>query len=295
MLDDARASFVSGTLYVAATPLGNLADITLRTLALFSVADVICAEDTRVTGQLLGRYGCRAHLVSVREHNERSMADKIIGWLADGKIVAQVSDAGTPAISDPGARLVQAVWQAGHRVCPLPGACAAVTALSGSGVTAERWLFAGFLPPKAGARRTALAQWRETEQAVIVYEAPHRLADCVADIVFELGPDRPLVLCRELTKTFETILRLPAAELAARIAADPNQERGEIVLIIDAAPPVAHDDAADPQARAMLAVLLEEKLPVKQAASITARLTGGNKKQLYDLALQLKAERNADA
>lgn len=174
ILEDARVSFKRGTLYVAATPLGNLADITLRTLALFDAADIILAEDTRVTGQLLARYGLRRHIVSVREHNERSMADKVIGWLQDGKLVAQVSDAGTPAVSDPGARLCRAVWEAGLPVSPLPGASAVTAALSASGVMAEGWRFAGFLSPKSKARREALAGWLHCPDAVVIDQGHQR-------------------------------------------------------------------------------------------------------------------------
>lgn len=289
ILEDARVSFKRGTLYVAATPLGNLADITLRTLALFDAADIILAEDTRVTGQLLARYGLRRHIVSVREHNERSMADKVIGWLQDGKLVAQVSDAGTPAVSDPGARLCRAVWEAGLPVSPLPGASAVTAALSASGVMAEGWRFAGFLSPKSKARREALAGWLHCSDAVVIYEAPHRIQDTVADIVTELGEDRPLVLARELTKTFETILRLPAAGLLQRINSDPNQSRGEMAIIIEPAPATeAPAETAIVEGQHILKVLLAEGLPVKQAASITTRLAGGHKKAWYEQALALR-------
>jgi len=177
IVEDAQASLVNGTLYVVATPIGNVADISLRALAVLARADLICAEDTRVTGQLLTRYGIQSKLVSVREHNERAMADKVCNWLAEGQLVAQVSDAGTPAVSDPGARLVAAVRAAGHPVCAIPGACAAVTALAASGVTTAEWLFHGFLPPKRGARCKQLENWRDAHYAVVLYEAPHRVAE----------------------------------------------------------------------------------------------------------------------
>jgi len=287
LIDSTRDSFTRGTLYVVATPIGNLADISARAIAAFQVADVVCAEDTRVTGQLLSAYGVSAKLVSVREHNERGMAEQVIRWLADDKIVVQVSDAGTPAVSDPGARLAEAVWQAGYRVSPIPGASAVVATLSASGLTTPRFLFAGFLAAKSGERRRQLATWREADHAVVLYEAPHRIVDLLTDIVAELGEQRVLLLGRELTKTFETLKRLPAAELLAWVEADSNQQRGEIVLVIDAAPPAPQDDGLDAEAQRVLALLAAE-LPTKQAAQLAAQITGASKKQLYDYALSLK-------
>lgn len=290
LLESARESFTRGTLYVVATPIGNLADITARALAAFSVADVICAEDTRVTGHLLSAYGISAKLVSLREHNERAMAEQVIRWLGEDKIVVQVSDAGTPAVSDPGARLAEAVHHAGRRVCPIPGPSAVVAALSASGLSATSFLFHGFLPPKSGERRRVLAGWRNASFCVACYEAPHRLLDTLEDIVVELGPERRLMLARELTKTFETIRHLPAGEMRDWVASDSNQQRGEIVLIIDAAPPREEPEALDEQTLHTLAVLAAE-LPTKQAATLAAQITGANRKLLYDRALALK---NAD-
>lgn len=287
IVEDAQASLVNGTLYVVATPIGNVADISLRALAVLARADLICAEDTRVTGQLLTRYGIQSKLVSVREHNERAMADKVCNWLAEGQLVAQVSDAGTPAVSDPGARLVAAVRAAGHPVCAIPGACAAVTALAASGVTTAEWLFHGFLPPKRGARCKQLESWRDAHYAVVLYEAPHRVAECAADIAATLGESRLVTLARELTKTFETVRTLPAGELAQWIASDSNQQRGECVLIIDAAPPCVAETAIDAQAEHTLRVLLAE-LPPKQAAKLAATLTGAPRDALYQLAVSLR-------
>lgn len=290
VLEDAKTALARGTLYVVATPIGNLADITLRALATLSAADVVCAEDTRVTGQLLARYGFKARLVSLREHNERSMAEQVIAWLRAGQIVAQVSDAGTPAISDPGARLAHAVWQADLRVCPIPGASAVACALSACGLHTHDWLFVGFLPPKSTQRKLHLEQWQEAPYAVVLYEAPHRVADCLDDIVTVLRPERHVVLARELTKTFETIKRLPAAELRDWVHADSNQQRGECVLIIDAAPSKTTTETTLPaSARHTLALLLAE-LPTKQAAKLAASLTGLSKNQLYEEALRLKEE-----
>lgn len=287
IVEDAQASLVNGTLYVVATPIGNVADISLRALAVLARADLICAEDTRVTGQLLTRYGIQSKLVSVREHNERAMADKVCNWLAEGQLVAQVSDAGTPAVSDPGARLVAAVRAAGHPVCAIPGACAAVTALAASGVTTAEWLFHGFLPPKRGARCKQLESWRDAHYAVVLYEAPHRVAECAADIAATLGESRLVTLARELTKTFETVRTLPAGELAQWIASDSNQQRGECVLIIDAAAPSTAEVAIDAQAEHTLRVLLAE-LPPKQAAKLAATLTGAPRDALYQLAVNLR-------
>lgn len=274
-----------------ATPIGNLADITARALAAFSVADVVCAEDTRVTGHMLKSYGVHAKkLCSLREHNECSMAEQVIGWLQQGHIVVQVSDAGTPAVSDPGARLVHAVRKAGLNVCPIPGASAVVTALSASGLTAPSFLFHGFLPPKSTERRRVLAQWREASYSVVCYEAPHRIIDSLKDIVAELGPDRLLFMARELTKTFETLNTLPAGEMLAWVESDPNQQRGEFVLIIDATPETTATEGLSAETLHTLEILAAE-LPTKQAAALTAQLTGANKKVLYDHALTLKTDK----
>ncbi|WP_293765921.1 16S rRNA (cytidine(1402)-2'-O)-methyltransferase [uncultured Aquitalea sp.] len=291
MLESARESFCRGTLYVVATPIGNLTDITARALAAFSVADVVCAEDTRVTGSLLGAYGIHARkLVSLREHNERGMAEQVIRWLAEGLIVVQVSDAGTPAVSDPGARLVEAVRAAGHPVSPLPGASAVVAALSASGFTTPHFLFHGFLPPKSGERRKTLNQWLSSAHITVCYEAPHRIVDTLEDIVAVLGADRRVMLTRELTKTFETFRGLPAGQLLEWVKSDSNQQRGEIALLIDAAPAPDQEDGPPAEALKVLDILAAE-LPTKQAAALTAQITGANKKQLYDLALAHKKMR----
>ena len=229
-------------------------------------------------------------LCSLREHNECSMAEQVIGWLQQGLIVVQVSDAGTPAVSDPGARLVNAVRKAGLTVCPIPGASAVVTALSASGLTAPSFLFHGFLPPKSTERRRVLAQWREASYSVVCYEAPHRIIDSLKDIVAELGPDRHLFMARELTKTFETLNTLPAGEMLAWVESDSNQQRGEFVLIIDATPETAATEGLSAETLHTLEILAAE-LPTKQAAALTAQLTGANKKVLYDHALTLKTDK----
>lgn len=293
MLDSARESFCRGTLYVVATPIGNLADITLRALAALSAADVVCAEDTRVTGQLLKAYGIHARrLVSLREHNERSMAEQVVAWLAEGKIVVQVSDAGTPAVSDPGARLAEVVHRAGHPVSPVPGASAVIAALSASGVPDDRFAFYGFLPPKSGERRKVLTELVAAPHATVCYEAPHRLVDTLTDLVEVLGPERPVLLARELTKAFETLRQLPAGGLLDWVKGDPNQTRGEIVLVIAGVRPAAASDTpALPEEALRVLRILAAELPTKQAATLTAEITGENRKALYDAALALKAER----
>lgn len=287
LIESSGDTFVPGTLYVLATPIGNLADISARALAAFAAADVVCAEDTRVTGQLLNAYGLHASkLVSLREHNERAMAEQVIGWLRQGQIVVQVSDAGTPAISDPGARLVEAVRAAELPVSPVPGASAVIAALSASGLTSPQFLFHGFLPPKSAERRRVLEQWRNARYSVVCYEAPHRILDTLQDMVAQLGADRRLFLARELTKTFETLRTLPAGDMLAWVQSDHNQQRGEFVVVIDAAPPAEEDSLPADTLRTL--EILAAELPTKQAAALTAQLTGANKKDLYERALALK-------
>lgn len=271
-----------------ATPIGNLADMTARGMAALLAADVVCAEDTRVTGQLLSAYGIHVkRLVSLREHNERGMAEQVVRWLGEGQIVVQVSDAGTPAVSDPGALLADSVHKAGYPVCPLPGASAVVAAMSASGLITHGFLFYGFLAPKSGERRRQLEKWLEAPHAVVIYEAPHRIVDTLEDIVATFGASRRLVMARELTKTFETIRTLPAEEMLEWVKSDGNQQRGEIALIIDAAPAKEKEEGLDAETLRVVSILAAE-LPTKQAANLAAKLTGANKKALYDHALTLK-------
>lgn len=273
------------TLYVVATPIGNLQDMTPRARAVLSQADVIAAEDTRVTGQLLKHFGISTPMISLREHNERGMAEKLVARLQAGETVAQVSDAGTPAISDPGAVLAATAHTAGIRVVPIPGASALTAALSAAGFTAPHTLFYGFLPPKPNQRREALDRLKDAEWVTVFYEAPHRIVECLNDLVEVFGPDRQAVLARELTKTFETIRRMPLAELAAWVAADPNQQRGEAALILDAAPPAEAAAASDFDF--VLAPLVAE-LPVKQAVALAQSITGATRNALYERALEIK-------
>ena len=286
-LQKAVDSIEKQTLYVVATPIGNLADITLRALAALQKADIICAEDTRVTAQLLSAYGIQGKLVSVREHNEQQMADKIIAYLSDGLSVAQVSDAGTPAVCDPGAKLAARVREAGFKVVPVVGASAVMGALSVAGVTESDFYFNGFLPPKAGERQKLLAKWAEADFPIVMFETPHRIEASLADMVAQF-PERRLTLAREITKTFETFLSGTVVEIQAALKNDSNQTRGEMVLVLHPAVKEKHSDL--PEAAQNTMKILAAELPTKQAAELAAKITGENKKALYDLALEWKKQ-----
>lgn len=274
----------SAALYVVPTPLGNLADLTRRAEEILRTVAWIAAEDTRHSGPLLKQLGARARTIPAHQHNEHEAAARIVEKLQAGEAVALISDAGTPGISDPGARIVAAVRAAGGRVVPLPGPCAATTALSGSGLLDEHFLFYGFLPSKAGQRRQALEALREQPCALVFYEAPHRVLETVEDMAGIFG-QRTLVIARELTKLFETVHSLPLGEGLAWLKADPNRQRGEFVLMLSGAP-VGADNG---EAERVLKLLLAEGLPVKQAAKLASAITGAAKNALYDLALTLKA------
>lgn len=271
-------------LQVVATPLGNLDDISLRALEALRTADLIACEDTRHTRHLCERHGIKAQLFALHEHNENQAAERLVTALQDGKRVALVSDAGTPGISDPGARAVAAVRAAGFRVTPLPGPSAAVTALSAAGLPDARFLFAGFLPTKATARRAEIQSLADVPAALVFYEAPHRIEETVADLAAVLEPQRTLVVARELTKLFEQIAAMPLAEGPAWFAVDENRRRGEFVLIVSGPPP---REGLDAETDRVLQALLAE-LPVKQAAKLAATITGAPKNDLYARALQLK-------
>lgn len=268
-----------------ATPLGNLGDITLRAVDTLRGADLIACEDTRHSRPLLDRLGLRAPLLALHEHNENAAAAKIVALLQEGKRVALITDAGTPGISDPGARAVAAVRAAGFAVVPLPGPNAAIAALSASGLADARFLFAGFLPAKAAARRAEIARLAAIEAALVFYEAPHRIEETVADLAATLEPQRTLVVARELTKLFEQIAVMPVAEGPAWLAADANRRRGEFVLVVSGPPPRTGLGAGEER---VLAALLDE-LPVKQAAKLAAAITGAAKNALYERALEIKA------
>jgi 16S rRNA (cytidine1402-2'-O)-methyltransferase len=266
-------------LYVLATPIGHLADLTLRALEVLRAADRIAAEDTRVTGHLLTHYGVQKPLQSVREHNEAQAAASICAQIAAGEAVVYVSDAGTPGISDPGARLARAVWQAGLRVVPIPGPAAVTAALSASGFEAAHWLFYGFLPAKGVARRKVLADLHAQPWALVFYEAPHRIREMLADLHAVFGDARLVFIGRELTKQFEDLARLPLGETAAWLDAHSHRERGEFVLVVEA--PAALPQA--PAEAARILHLLAEELPASQAARLAAKITGVKRADLYAL------------
>ncbi|MFZ0105938.1 MAG: 16S rRNA (cytidine(1402)-2'-O)-methyltransferase [Thiobacillus sp.] len=277
-------------LYVVATPIGNLGDITLRALDVLKSVDRVAAEDTRVSGQLLAHFDIRKPLVSIREHNEREAADKVSAWIAAGEAVAYVSDAGTPAISDPGARLVTAVRAAGMTVVPIPGASAVTTALSAAGLESGQWLFHGFLPPKTGARRAQLQTLATLPCALVFYEAPHRIEETLADMAAVLDGSRAVTLARELTKKFESIVTLPLRDAPAWLAADPNHVRGEFVVIVH--PPAAAAAMVDSEAMRVLDVLLGA-LPPTLAAKLASQITGRSKAELYKMTLARKPHDDA--
>lgn len=288
LLERAQAHIEPQTLYVVATPIGNLSDITLHALAVLSRADLICAEDTRMTGQLLAAYGIKAKMVSVREQNEQSMASKIIAALEDGQVVAQVSDAGTPAVCDPGARLVEQVRQAGFHVRPVVGASAVIAALSVAGIVAPDFEFAGFVPSKPNERRQLLAQWQGKSHTIISYETPHRIEATLADMV-ALFPERRLMLAREITKTFETFLVGSVTELQDALKQDSNQSRGEMVLVLHPLEKNDDNEGISTEGDQLLQLLIND-MPLKKACDIVHRTFGDNKKDLYDLGLTLKSK-----
>ena len=276
------------TLYVVATPIGNLADLSLRAMHVLGLVDAVACEDTRHSAPLLRHLGLDKPRLAVHAHNEREAAPAVLARLARGERVAYVSDAGTPALSDPGAVLVAAVRDAGFRVLPIPGASAALAALSVAGdAQATTFRFAGFLPAKPGERSAALAVLLAQADAQLLFEAPHRIASLCAALGAAC-PQRKVTLCRELTKQFETVVTLAASELSAWLAADANRARGEFVLVLHA-PPAA---AASATAHDTLLGLLLAELPLKQAVALAARLTGAPRNALYERALAL---RNAQA
>lgn len=274
-------------LYVVPTPLGNLSDLTQRAADVLRQVAWVAAEDTRHSAPLLKHIGSSARLLAAHEHNEEHAAQQVITRLAAGESVALVSDAGTPAISDPGARLVARVRAAGHRVIPLPGPCAAVTALSASGLTESHFLFYGFLPARAKQREDVLRGLADLPYALVFYEAPHRILESVTSLAAVLGSPRTLVLARELTKIFESIHSAPIDDVLTWLQEDANRQRGEFVLMVSGAPEPTDDGAQGESAR-VLKLLLDDGLPVKQAAKLVHSITGAAKNAMYELALSLK-------
>lgn len=286
MGEAAQQSYPTATLYVVATPIGNVTDITLRALHVLLLADVVACEDTRKTGALLTRFGLNKQMLAAHQHNEREVAEKLVARLRAGERVALLSDAGTPAVSDPGARIVDAVRNAGLNVVPVPGSSAAIAALSASGLVNDRFYFVGFLPAKAKQREAELAALKPVPATLVFYEAPHRIVDCVASLAAAFEPERQVVFGRELTKLFEEIHRCPLGEALAWVKADANRERGEFVVLVEGARADAAAD--DAEAERVLRILLDE-CPVKQAAALAAQITGKKKNALYERALQIKA------
>jgi 16S rRNA (cytidine1402-2'-O)-methyltransferase len=278
----------SGTLYVVATPIGNLQDITLRALDILKSVDAIAAEDTRHTAHLLTHFAIQKKLIAVHEHNEHKSAEQLLARLQAGESIALVTDAGTPGISDPGAIVVDILRNAGMTVVPIPGASAVIAALSAAGIAAPGFTFYGFLPAGGAQRRRVLEDLKTQTTTLVFYEAPHRVVESVVDMAAILGTERRLTVARELTKTFETFHRCALGEAEAWLQSDPNQQRGEFVLIVEA-PQNQDDDSADKEAERVLQLLLAE-LPLKQAVKLAVEITGAKKNALYERALQLQSQ-----
>lgn len=282
----AEQHWPAATLYVVATPIGNLGDLGLRAWQALSRCDVIAAEDTRASRPLLDAWGISTPLMAAHRHNEAAAAQAIIQRLAQGERVALVSDAGAPAVSDPGARIVRAVREAGHQVVAIPGASAVIAALMASGATSDEnpaFVFAGFMPPKAAARQKWLRRWCAMPAPIVMFESPHRLTAAVADLLQVCGPGRKLTLARELTKRFEQVHTLPLGEAENWLAADPHRHQGEFVLIVHEAQEAAGEEM-DPAVLELLDALLDS-LSVRDAARVAAKVTGLPRDELYTLAL----------
>lgn len=273
---------------MVATPIGNLRDITLRALDVLREVDAIAVEDTRISAKLLQHYAIKKELISVHLHNETARARRIIELLEAGKSVALISDAGTPTISDPGSILVQAAHEHGITVLPIPGPNAAIAALSVSGFYAGHFLFYGFLPAKKGERRAAITALAAQSYPIVLYEAPHRVAECLADLCELLGAERRITIARELTKLFESHARMRLGESLVWLAADPNNSRGEFVLVVEAAAVIAPSAALDAASKKLLRILMDE-LPLKQAVSLAQRISGAKRNMLYDEALKMNS------
>jgi 16S rRNA (cytidine1402-2'-O)-methyltransferase len=285
---DGRKGESKGTLYVVATPIGNLDDLSVRATRTLASVDVVAAEDTRHSGRLLSHLGIQKRMIALHDHNEKDRAAGILTELEAGRDVALISDAGTPLISDPGYVLVRDARAAGHRVSPIPGPCALVAALSAAGLPTDRFLYVGFLPAKRSGRRASLEALGTEPATLVFYESPHRILESVRDIAEVLGEDREMVLGREITKTFETFYSGSVAEVVAELEEDPHGTRGEFVVMIrGAVAQLGNDEAATMDVDRVLRVLLAE-LPVKKVAKMASELTGLSKNELYQRALALK-------
>ncbi|MEX4603254.1 16S rRNA (cytidine(1402)-2'-O)-methyltransferase [Haemophilus influenzae] len=275
---------LTGILYIVATPIGNLQDITQRALETFAQVDLIAAEDTRHSGLLLSHYGIKKPFFALHDHNEQEKAHILVEKLKQGSNIALISDAGTPLISDPGFHLVRQCREAGIRVVPLPGACAAITALCASGIASDRFCFEGFLPAKSKARKDKLENIAEEDRTLIFYESTHRILDTLEDMQSVLGEERYMVLAREMTKTWETITGNTIKNLREWLLEDPNRTKGEMVLIVEGKPKSDNNNEISPQAVKALELIAEE-LPLKKAAAIVAELYGYKKNALYQFGL----------
>lgn len=278
-----------GTLYVVATPIGNLDDLSARAIRLLGGVARVAAEDTRHSARLLSHLGLNKPMLSLHEHNEARRIDTLDRYLAEGEDIALISDAGTPLISDPGFVLVRELRARNRHIVPVPGPCALITALSGAGLPTDRFVFGGFLPAKPGARRQALEGWKTREETLVFYESPHRIVHTLEALNEQLA-ERDVVLARELTKTFETFLHGSPASLLAQLADDPNQARGEFVVIVAGAPPAVQSEQQAIDADTLLDALLTEGVGVKQAAGVAARLFGGRKQTWYARLQAIKGE-----
>jgi 16S rRNA (cytidine1402-2'-O)-methyltransferase len=267
-----------GRLYIVATPIGNLDDITLRALEVLAAVDRIAAEDTRHTQRLLARHGIDRPLIAVHEHNEETQTPRIVARIAQGESIALVSDAGTPLLSDPGYRLVKGAAERGIEVVAIPGPSAVTAALSVCGLPTDRFVFEGFLPARRAGRVKRLSGLRAEPRTMVFFESSHRIGDCLADLQESFGPGRPAAVCRELTKQFETVLRGPLSELIGRVQGDPNQRKGEFVLVVGGADSA---EAADFAAALALASELQDQVGASQAARIAAKLHGVSRRELY--------------
>jgi 16S rRNA (cytidine1402-2'-O)-methyltransferase len=274
-----------GTLYIVATPIGNLGDMVPRAIETLKAVSVIACEDRRHSKKLLDHFSIDKPCIAYHDHSDKKATDKLIGRLAEGDDIGLISDAGTPLISDPGYRLVAEARQQGFQVIPVPGASAVIAALSVAGLPTDKFTFIGFLSAKSSQRKTALSALKGNTETMVCYEAPHRIVETIADMVEVFGPDRPAFMAREISKTFETYLPGTLAELLEQVSSDSNQQRGEIVLVISGA--VETGDRVSVDAEKVLGLLIKE-LPLTKAASITAKITGGDKKQLYQLGLLLQ-------
>ncbi|AXU96567.1 16S rRNA (cytidine(1402)-2'-O)-methyltransferase [Erwinia persicina] len=282
-----RADISASTLYIVPTPIGNLGDITQRALKVLASVDLIAAEDTRHTGLLLQHFAINARLFALHDHNEQQKAEVLLAKLREGQSIALVSDAGTPLINDPGYHLVRLCREAGIRVVPLPGACAAIAALSAAGLPSDRFCYEGFLPAKSKGRCDTLRELEKEPRTLIFYESTHRLLDSLQDMVAVLGPARYVVLAREITKTWESIHGAPVGELLAWVQEEDNRRKGEMVLIVEGYH--AEEEALPPEALRTLA-LLQAELPLKKAAALTAEIHSVKKNALYKYALEQQGE-----